>query len=88
MEGSTDAPRGLTPRELAAVLRVSPDKVLHWIKSGELRALNTASARCRKPRFVILPGHLEEFERRRLVAPAPKQARQRKKSTGVDYYPD
>lgn len=79
---------GLTPRELATVLRVSPDKILHWIKTGELRALNTSSAQCRKPRFVILPCHVADFEQRRLATPSPKKSRQRKKSSGVDYYPD
>ena len=30
--------RGMTPRELARVLRVSPDRVRAWIASGELGA--------------------------------------------------
>jgi Helix-turn-helix domain len=80
--------RGLTPRELAGILRVSPDKVLGWIRAGELPALNTSSARCRKPRYVVLPHHLVEFERRRQAGPAPKASRRPRKSATVDYYPD
>jgi len=52
----TDTPRcGLTPREVAKLLRVNADRVRGWIKSGELRALNVATARCGRPRFVIYP---------------------------------
>jgi hypothetical protein len=82
-------PRGHTPREVARLLRVSADKVRCWIALGELGAINTATARCGKPRFVILPHHLEEFERRRRAAtisrPAPRRKQQR---FAVDYYPD
>jgi excisionase family DNA binding protein len=77
----------MTPRELAAVLRVSPDKVLGWIHSGELRALNTSSAHCRRPRYVILPHHLDEFERRRITGPPPARPRRQKRAQLIDYYP-
>jgi len=80
--------RGLTPNELARVLRVSPDRVRAWIKAGELPALDTA-ARRGKPRYVILPHHLAEFERRRRPPAPPAPARRRrKKSSEIDFYPD
>lgn len=84
------AARGYTPNELARLLRVSPDRVRAWIHSGELAALDTARHRCGKPRYVILPQHLAEFERRRRAAtPAAKPAPRRRKQTAeIDFYPD
>jgi hypothetical protein len=71
------------------MLRVSPDKVRRWIRSGELGAINTAETRCGKPRWVILPHHREEFERGRQSAPPPKVPRRRKRQTeAIDYYKD
>jgi len=81
--------RGLTPKEVARMLRVIPDKIRSWIKSGELKATNTAAALCARPRWVILPDALAEFTRRRSSVPPPKSARIRKKRTDfVDFYPD
>jgi hypothetical protein len=84
--------RGYTPNELARLLRVSPDRVRAWIKVGELAALDTARHRSGRPRYVILPVHLEEFERRRRAATTPtKPAARRRRRTAtaeVDYYPD
>lgn len=85
------APRGYTPNELARLLRVSPDAVRAWIKAGELGALDTARRRCGRPRYVILPHHLAEFEhRRRAATPAAKPAprRRQRRTVAVDYYPD
>jgi excisionase family DNA binding protein len=79
---------GYTPRELAKVLRVSPDHIRGWIKSGELGALDTARHRCGKPRYVILPHHLAEFEKRRAAAPPPRPARRLKPTNLTDFYPD
>ena len=67
---------GQTPNELAKVLRVSPDRIRSWITSGKLKALNLAPTRAGRPRFVILPHHLQEFERRHQAAssqPKPSQ---------------
>lgn len=79
---------GMTPNELARVLRVSPDRVRHWIQSGELKAIDTSDRRCGRPRFVILPAALEEFIRSRSVAAPPKPAARRPRLSAVrDYYP-
>jgi hypothetical protein len=84
-----DGARGFTPNELARLLRVSPDRVRAWIKSGKLDAINTARTRSGKPRFVILPRHLEEFERGHRVSPPHKPSpRRRRPSTEIDFYPD
>jgi hypothetical protein len=81
--------RGLTPNELAKLLRIGPDRVRGLIARGELGALNLASAKCRRPRYVVLPHHLAEFERRRAAATPVKSApRRRKRMAEVDYYPD
>jgi hypothetical protein len=78
---------GYTPNELAPLLRVSPDKVRRWIEAGELLAINTAAAKCGKPRYVVLPEHLRAFARRRSAA-QPKVQPRRKRRTVRDYYPD
>jgi excisionase family DNA binding protein len=87
---ATDTPpRGYTPRELARLLRVSPDRVRAWIQSGELGAVNTATHRCGRPRWVILPSHLAAWEERHQAAPPPRPApRRRRPPTVVDFYPD
>jgi hypothetical protein len=59
------------------------------IRRGELPALNLAKHRCGKPRYVILPQHLVEFERSRRAAAAPAPKRKRlKQMDEVDYFPD
>jgi excisionase family DNA binding protein len=79
---------GLTVEDAARRYRVSPDKIRAWIKSGELRAIDTSAARCGKPRFVIPPEALEEFERKRSAAATPKQKRRQRQTALVDYWPD
>jgi hypothetical protein len=87
-ESPTEPARGYTPNELARVLRVSPDRIRAWIVSGELPALNTASARCGRPRYVVLPTQLDAFIRGRQAA-APKPAvRRRRRPAAMDYFPD
>lgn len=82
----TDAPRGQTPREVARLLRVSPDKVLAWIRKGELVAVNVATNRSARPRFVVLPGAVEAFAAsRQACAPPPRKLK--KRTAQVDYYP-
>jgi hypothetical protein len=82
------AGRGWTPNELARIVRVSPDRVRAWIASGELGAINTAPTRCGKPRYVVLPHHLTEFERRHAAATPAPMPRRRRQPEIHDYYPD
>jgi excisionase family DNA binding protein len=82
------APAGMTPNELAKLLRVSADKVRHWIITGELLAVNVAGTRCGRPRYVVLPHHLEQWERSRQAAPPPKPPRRKRRPVLVDYFPD
>jgi hypothetical protein len=79
--------RGLTVSDVARLFRVRRDRVRLWIERGELKALNTADP-LHAPRFVILPHHLEEFERRRAATPAKPTTRRKRQQAGKDYFPD
>jgi transposase len=81
---------GKTVREIARRYRVSPDKVRAWIARGEMKAINTADRLCGKPRWVILPEALADFDRsRQAQTPATKPAPRRKRQAGqTDWYPD
>jgi hypothetical protein len=78
----------LTVRQVARRYRVSKDKVLAFIRRGELAAVNTAAALCGKPRWVILPEALAAFEKRRTGGAPTQLARRKKRTTTVDYFPD
>jgi hypothetical protein len=80
--------RGLAVADVARRYRVSPERVRGWIARGELRALNTRDVRCARPRYVIPPEALADFERGRSAGPAPKPPRKKKRTVRVDYYPD
>jgi hypothetical protein len=81
------SPAGLTVSDVARRYRVSPDKIRTWIARGELSAVNTASALCGRPRFVILPDALAAFEARRAGGPPPKPPRRRKRAPQIDFFP-
>lgn len=75
----------LTPPEIAKRLRVRPERVLAWIKSGELRAIDTRGPGGRS-RFKVDPVDLMTFEAGRAVTPTPKVKRRRRKDPGVVQY--
>jgi transposase len=69
----SDTAAGLTVREVAKRYRVSEDKVRGWIARGEIRgAVNTSTNLSGRPRWIILPDALAEFERRRAGGPATR----------------
>lgn len=77
----------LTPPELARELGVGTNKVLFWIESGELRAINVATSRKNRPRWAIEPEEIERFKASRSSAPQPKQApRKSRTPDGVKEY--
>jgi hypothetical protein len=80
----------LTVADVAKRYRVSPEKVRGWITRGELLALNTADAKCTKPRYVVTPEALEAFERgRRATTTTPRVTRRSRRQAGViDFFPD
>lgn len=84
-----DIMRGYTVADLSKLLRVSGDKIRGWIKDGTLQALNTSGSLAARPRFVILPQHLEEFVTGRQAGPTPRPAprRRRRRTAQIDYYP-
>jgi excisionase family DNA binding protein len=84
----TEPTRGHTVADAARRLRVGEDKIRRWIRRGELHAVNTAAVACGRPRFVITPEALTEFERRRSAAPPPRPQRRRRRPPAIDYYPD
>ena len=59
----------LTPPELAELWGLSPAKVVAFIRSGELRAINIANARCSRPRYLIDREDIARFEKGRQVVP-------------------
>ena len=71
----------LTPPQLAEIYGVKPAKILAWISSGELAALNLAARGSSRPRYRISPEAIEQFERRRSAGPLPKQIRRRRPAT-------
>jgi hypothetical protein len=82
---TTRPPAGLTTLEVARRYRVGRDKVLSWIKRGELAAVNTAPPLA-KPRWVILPEALADFERgRQAPPPARQQLRRKQRTTEIDF---
>jgi hypothetical protein len=80
--------RGLTVADVARRYRVGEDKVRGWIRRGELKALNTATVVCGKPRFVVTPEALAEFEKQRSTTPPPKTTRRSRRSGAIDFFPD
>jgi transposase len=79
---------GYTVRDLAKLLRVGRARILTFIHSGELKAVNTAAVRCGRPRFVTTPEALAEFQQARQAAPAKPAPRRKRRAGQVDYFPD
>jgi hypothetical protein len=76
----------LTPPELARRWGISPDKVLAWIKSGELRAVNGALKVHGRPRFLIDVADIIAFEQRRMVAISSQACNRKRQPAGVIQY--
>jgi excisionase family DNA binding protein len=72
--GSAASPnRPMTVPEVAKLLRVSPDKVLSWIRSGRLRGYNIAERENGRPKYRVNPDDLQAFTQQRAITqPAPK----------------
>jgi hypothetical protein len=69
-----------TPPEVAARWGITADKVLAWIRSGELRAINAATSTSGvRPRWLIDLADLEAFEKRRAACPVQPAARRRRR---------
>ena len=77
-------PATWTPPEIAARLRINVQKVLGWISSGELSALNIATKVGGRPRYRIRVEDLQAFELRRTVVPPPPPAARRRRQRRDD----
>jgi len=63
---------------LARRYGVEPEKILHWIRSGELRAVNIATRPTGRPRFLIDEADVLVFEERRVARPPAISPRRRR----------
>jgi len=62
----------LSVPEVAKLLRVRPDKVLSWIRSGRLRGYNVAEKEQGRPKYRVNREDLDNFAKRRgVIQPAP-----------------
>lgn len=52
----------LSVNEYARLVRVSPAKVLNWIRTGELQAINICSPGSSRPIYRMSPEHIAAFE--------------------------
>ena len=68
-----------TPRQIASRYGISVHKILHWIATGELRAINVATEIGRRPRWVVPSEALTDFERRRAAQPRPPPRRRKRR---------
>ena len=74
----------LSPSDIAVSRGINVIKVLTWIKSGELRAVNMATQAGKLPRWRISPADLEAFDAARAAVPqAPVSRRPRRKAGHV-----
>lgn len=74
------------PAPVAKTFRVSVHKVLRWIETGELTAVNVAATTSTRPRWRISQEALDAFIAARQSRPAaPAPARARKRAGGKEY---
>lgn len=74
----------LTPPEVARRWGIAADKVIGWIRSGELQAIDASARRGGRPRYLIDVGDLKVFEQaRRVQPPAHVAPRRRRRDENV-----
>lgn len=80
----------LSPRDVARARSIRVGKVLAWIRSGELEAVNCAEKRTGAPRWRISIEALEAFDRvrsnRGRLQPAPPRRRRRVPESVVEFF--
>jgi hypothetical protein len=70
----------ISPPALATQWGVDVQKILTWIRSGELRAVNLATDRNGRPRYAIDQADIAVFEASRAVTPPARPVRRRRAS--------
>lgn len=84
MTTATATTRFLTPPQIGRQLGISPEKVIGFIRRGELRAVDVSNhPGIGKPRFRVDPIELEAFLLRRSATPAPKAKRRRRRDPAI-----
>lgn len=74
----------LSPPQLAAEWGIDPEKIITWIRNGELRATNVATRiDGKRPRWLIDRDDIAAFEAARSSKPTPKP-RRRKRQHDID----
>ena len=81
-----EAKTGYRPPDLARRWRVSADKVLRFIATGELRAVNLSTHLSGRPRWWISAEAVSEFESRRAATPVRQTPRRRRQPEEVIQY--
>jgi hypothetical protein len=76
----------MTPPQIAEAWGVSPEKIIGFIRSGELKAINVATRRRGRPRYLVDIEDLEAFERLRTVCPRLRLRRPRRAKVAADYF--
>jgi len=76
----------LSPPQIAKQLGIDPAKIIAWINSGQLNAINVAENLAGRPRYRVSSQALEDFLRRRSTSPAPQPVRRRKALFQRKYY--
>lgn len=71
--------RYLSPPQVAKRFGVDVKKIIGWIRSGELRAVNLANSMSSRPRWKISPDALSTFLATRTAGSAPSITRQRRR---------
>jgi len=87
MPRSSTERRKFTPNEVARMWGVAPEKIIGFIRAGELNAIDVSRGN-RRPRFLIDVDDLRAFERRRADCPQPQptQPRRRRPEGVTQYY--
>jgi len=76
-------PVKVTPPALAREYGVDVQKILAWIKRGELRAVNLATDPNGRPRYAIDRADILTFELSRQVQPPPPRVRRRRADPSI-----
>lgn len=77
----------LSPKQVARMWGISHDKILEFIRTGELPAFNVAAESSRRPRYKITLAAVKQFEEGHAgrdparVPPASRQRRQRPRAS-------
>jgi transposase len=76
----------LSPPQIARRLRVKPSKVIRWIRTGELTAIDVSEKRGGRPRWHVAPEDLQRFLESRSSRRPARATRRRKAIAQVTEY--